>query len=164
MRGTKMSITPLQEHQRDLLAAQGYCELGMYEDALRELAGLPVGVQRHPTVIELRLVILMQGRLWQEALSTGIELTAVAPEKNIGYIHAAYCLHELGRTKEAREILLSGPLTLHKEPVYHYNLACYECILGNLDLARVHLDRSVALDKKFRDHAKTDPDLQAIRS
>ena len=59
---------------------------------------------------------------------------------------------------------MSGPETLHADPTYHYNLACYECRLGNFDLARVHLDRSFHLDKKYRDFAKTDPDLKALRS
>ena len=31
------------------------------------------------------------------------------------------------------------------------------------DLARLHLDKSFALDKKFRDFAKSDPDLAALR-
>jgi predicted Zn-dependent protease len=153
----------IQEHQRALIAAQGYCELGMYADALEELNELPQHIQGHPMVMEVRLIVLMQGRKWEEALKTGLKLTSAAPDKNIGYIHTAYCLHELGRTEEARELLLSGPKTLHKEPVFHYNLACYECVLGNLDLARVHLDRSVALDKKYREYAETDPDLEGIR-
>jgi hypothetical protein len=43
------------------------------------------------------------------------------------------------------------------------NLACYECALGNLGRACAHLDRSFQLDKKFRDFARGDPDLAALR-
>lgn len=156
-------MIPIEEYSRTLLAAQGYCELSMFEEALQELGTLPADLQQDPSAVEMRLVILMQARRWKPALATGRELTELAPEKTIGYIHMAFCLHELGKTAEARSLLLDGPATLHSEPVYHYNLACYECVLGNLDLARLHLDKSIALDKKFRDYALTDPDLQALR-
>ena len=151
-------------HEKALLAAQGYCELGMFDDALAEVNSLPAEAKRDPAAIELRLAILMQARRWKSALTVSRELCRACPEKNIGYIHAAFCLHELGNTDEARSLLLTGPATLHTDPTYHYNLACYECRLGNFDLARVHLDRSFQLDKKYRDYAKTDPDLKALRT
>ena len=61
-------------------------------------------------------------------------------------------------------MLLQGPSTLHQEATYHYNLACYECALGQLALARAHLEKSFEIDKKFREFAKTDPDLKPLRS
>src|SRR5438445_13238731 len=135
-------MTSIEDYQRTLLAAQGYCELGMSTDALAELDSIPEEFHSHATVVELRLIILMQDRRWKAALSAGRELTKIAPQKNIGYIHSAFCLHELGQTEAARKILLDGPQTLHAEPVFHYNLACYECRLGRLDAARAHLDKS----------------------
>ncbi|MEQ1858419.1 MAG: hypothetical protein ABMA13_00625 [Chthoniobacteraceae bacterium] len=153
----------IEEHSRTLLAAQGYCELSMFSEALVELDSLPAKAQQHPAAIELRLLVLMQARRWRQALSAGRELTQIAPDRSSGFIHAAFCLHELGKTEEARALLVSGPTTLHAEPVFHYNLACYECVLGNLNAAREHLARSVKLDKKFRDYSRTDPDLKALR-
>src|SRR5882757_3690593 len=145
-------MTLISEYKRTLEAAQGYCELGMPEE-----------LQAHATVVELRLIVLMQARRWKAALNIGRELTKIAPQKNIGYIHSAFCLHELGQTDAARKLLLDGPETLHTEPVFHYNLACYECMLGRLDAARAHLDKSFELDKKFREYARTDPDLEKLR-
>jgi predicted Zn-dependent protease len=150
-------------HERTLVASQGYCELGMFDDALAELETLPAEYERHPTVVELRTVVLMQAKRWKLALTSSRSLCRVSPDRTTGFIHAAFCLHELGRTTEARDTLLSGPELLHKEPTYHYNLACYECALGNLDLARLHLERSFELDKKFKEYAKSDPDLAALR-
>jgi predicted Zn-dependent protease len=143
-------------------AAQGYCELGMFDDALSELGALPGDAQHHPKVVELRLAICMQARRWQSALSISQELCRVAPQNSTGYIHAAFCLHELGKTAEARDVLLNGPETLHSDPTFHYNLACYECRLGNVEIARMHLDRSVKLDKKFGEIARNDPDLAVL--
>jgi len=154
----------LEGHERTLLAAQGYGELGMVDEALTELDTLPADMKRHSKVIELRLAILMQARRWTDALQASRDLCNLEPEKTMGYIHAAFCLHELGHTVEARETLLGGPTALHAEPTYHYNLACYECRLGNLDLAQAHLDRSFQLDKKFREFARSDPDLEPLRT
>ena len=153
----------IEGHERTLLAAQGYCELGLFDDGLAELDTLPVKARDDIAAIELRLGILMQARRWKNAVTVSRQLCRAFPGKNIGYIHTAFCLHELGKTEEARSVLLAGPETLHTEPTYHYNLACYECHLGNVELARAHLDRSFQLDKKFRDFAKTDPDLEALR-
>jgi len=87
----------------------------------------------------------------------------VHPDESSGYIHGAFCLHELGRTLEAKQTLLDGPAGLLDEPVYYYNLACYETVLGNLQQAKVYLRASFRLDKSFRELAKCDPDLQRIR-
>ena len=153
----------LEGHERTLLAAQGYSELAMHDDAIAQLDSLPEETAKNPTVLELRAVVLMQARRWKPALAVSRELCASVPAATSGFIHAAFCLHELGRTDEARECLLTGPDALRAEPTFHYNLACYECALGHLDLARMHLDKSFTLDKKMRDFAKSDPDLAALR-
>ena len=153
----------IEGHERTILAAQGYSELGMFDEAIDELDSLPEETARNSTVIELRTVILMQAKRWKPALAAGRDLCRAEPEKTSGFIHTAFCLHELGRTAEARDLLLAGPDVLHAEPTYHYNLACYECALGHLDLARMHLEKSFELDKKMRDFAATDPDLAALR-
>lgn len=153
----------IEGHERTILAAQGYSELGMFDEAIAELDSLPETAAEHSTVIELRTVILMQAKRWKPALAAGRDLCRAEPEKTSGFIHTAFCLHELGRTAEARDVLLAGPDVLHSEPTFHYNLACYECALGHLDLARVHLEKSIELDKKMRDYALTDPDLAPLR-
>jgi predicted Zn-dependent protease len=154
----------IEGHERTILAAQGYSELSMFDDALAELDSLPPNAAGHAVVMELRAVILMQARRWKPALEASRALCVLEPGQTGGYIHAAFCLHEMGRTEEARAVLLGGPSSLHAEPTYHYNLACYECVLGHLDLARMHLEKSIELDKKYRDFAKGDPDLAALHA
>ena len=151
-------------HQRLLVAAQGYSELGLPELALDELDLLPEEVQQSPVGLESRLSVLMMAKRWKPALGLGRTLCELTPDKTTGFIHAAFCLHELGQSREARELLVSGPAALKAEPTYHYNLACYEAALGNLDQARAHLKVSIAMDRKLKDYARTDPDLQALRA
>ena len=143
-------------------AAQGYMELGMMDDALAELDTLPIAVQERTEVLHLRLFIHMQARRWHEALKISRIVCRVQPDDTPGFIHAAFCLHELGRTTEAKDLLLGGPSALLSEATYHYNLGCYDAALGNIEDAQAHLRVSFKLDKKFREFAKTDPDLRAV--
>lgn len=151
-------------HKRLLVAAQGYSELGLPDLAIGELDLLPEEIQRSPVGVESRLSVLMQAKRWKSALGLGRELCRLVPDKSVGFIHAAFCLHELGQSQAALDLLVNGPPSLRSEPTYHYNLACYEAALGNLDQARAHLQVSFAMDKKLKDYARTDPDLQALRT
>jgi tetratricopeptide (TPR) repeat protein len=154
----------VQDYERNINAAQGYSELGMHDDALAELDAIPAPLSRRPELVEMRLLILMHARRWKQALPIARKLCEVAPEATGGYIHSAFCLHELGRTKDAREVLLKGPPCLLNEAVFYYNLACYDVALGDRDQAVENLERSFRMDKKFRQFAQNDPDLAAIRS
>ena len=155
---TALDIT----HQRLLVASQGYSELGLPELALAELDMLPDEVGNSPIGIESRLSVLMQAKRWKPALGVGRELCRVAPDKTAGFIHTAFCLHEMGNSREALELLSSGPPALKAEPTYHYNLACYAAALGNIEEARAHLNVSFAMDKSLKDYARTDPDLKLL--
>ncbi len=154
----------MNEFERHIQAAQGYHELGMHRDALTELDEIAEEMSGRPEVIEMRLIILMHAKRWKEALAISRKLCAAAPDKAAGFIHAAFCLHELGRTGDAKTLLLAGPVSLQREATYHYNLACYECALGELDDAYTHLQASFAIDRKFREFAKTDADLELLRA
>ena len=154
----------MENFEKKIEAAQGYTELGMHDEALAEIDGLIPAVRNRPDVMELRILILMHARKWTEALAASRDFCMLRPEATIGYIHSAFSLHELGRTGEAKSMLLSGPAALADEAVFHYNLACYDCVLGNLESARTHLETSFQLDKKLRAFAKNDPDLKGILS
>ena len=145
-----------------LLAAQGYFELGMMEDALEELGHLSAALQGRLDVLQMRLCACMRVHRWEEALEASERLCDLQPQEAMGYIHAAFCLHELGRTSAARDMLLTGPRALRREATYYYNLGCYDAALGNIESAQTHLQASFKLDRKFREYAKTDPDLKSV--
>ena len=148
--------------ERSLIAAQGYMELEMPEEALVELDELPAEEQEREEVLQMRLFILLRGRIWEPALEVCAQLRETFPEGSTGYIHGAFCLHELGRTAEAKELLLSGPPSLASEATYFYNLGCYDAVLGNLEEASKHLRTSFQMDDKVRTIAKYDPDLKSV--
>lgn len=134
----------------------------MADEALAELDRVPSEDRTHEDVEQLRVYILMRARRWPDALAACEALRAEHPELSLGYIHGAFCLHELGRTGEAMELLQQGPASLLREPVYFYNLGCYHAVLGNPEEAQNYLQMSFSMDEKFREIARYDPDLESV--
>ena len=149
--------------EKSLLAAQGYIELEMPTDALAELDALPPDERDSEDALQIRLFILMKTQMWGPALDVCSHIRNLFPEGPAGYIHGAFCLHERGRTREARDLLLSGPPSLASEATYFYNLGCYCAVLGDLDSAKNYVATSCRMDEKFTQIARLDPDLKEIR-
>jgi mannose-6-phosphate isomerase-like protein (cupin superfamily) len=75
----------------------------------------------------------------------------------------AWPLFEAGRLEEAREIL-SGVAARNPGAFgILYNLACAESRTGRTEAALEHLRAAVDGDERFRVHARTDSDLDALR-
>lgn len=140
-------------------AATGWLELGMPDDALDELEALTGADRGERRVLELKLAAQMAKEDWPRAAATAQELCGLAADEPDFFMSAAYCLHEAGRTAEARKCLLKGPDVLGEFPVYHYNMACYLWTLGEKESAREHLDKAVAMDEGFLEAARADRDL-----
>ncbi len=136
----------------------------MFRESVAELNAIPVRLQNRPEVLQLRLHHLMRTRHWADALRVSRKLCRAAPDCGAGFLHAGFCLHQLGKTEEAKKFLVTGPVALLKEPVYYYNMGCYEALLGNVRGAEENLRISFRMDASFRALAKKDPDLQALHA
>lgn len=147
------------------MAAEGWLELQDPDEAARELERISPSGRRHPSVLEVRWRVCAGLRQWAEALEVARELTQVAPDQPEGWIHQSYTLHELRRTDEAWAALLHVAERFPTESIIPYNLACYACQLGELDVAREWLRRAVRLRTKeeIRALAMNDPDLAPLR-
>jgi len=143
-------------------AAQGYYELGMQEEAWEELGAIDPLHEKDPPVLQMRLLLLLKEERWEEGLKGSEQLMELDGDGAMGYVHAAYCLHEMKRTGEAKKLLLNGPNSLLREAVYFYNLACYEVALGELEEAENCLRQSIEMDAKLRQVAKKDADLEVL--
>ena len=62
----------------------------------------------------------------------------------------------------ARAVLLGAREAHPNEPIVFFNLACYNSQLGNLEEAKEHLARAIAIDGNVRKMALDDPDLEPI--
>lgn len=143
-------------------AASGWLELGMPENALEELEGLPLADRDTRKALELKLAAQMSKSDWKLASETAVGLCTQGTEESEYFVSAAYCFHEMGDTEEARKWLLRGPETLTEMPVYHYNMACYLWKLGESERARNHLAKAIEMDESFMESARHDKDLAGM--
>lgn len=134
-------------------------ELGMPDDALEELKGLTGEDRSGRKALELKLAAEMAKMDWKEGADTALELCEQAVDEPDYFLSAAYCLHEIGMTVEARACLLRGPSVLRELPVFHYNMACYLWNLNEKESAKSHLHKAVEMDESFLEAARTDRDL-----
>ncbi len=75
-------------------------------------------------------------------------------------------LNELYRNGEYAAAAVRGRELVEANPQYplpFYNLACCEALAGRKEDAVEHLRRAIELSEQFRDYAKGDSDLDAIR-
>jgi hypothetical protein len=71
--------------------------------------------------------------------------------------------YEAGEHEAVAELLRPMVEANPQYPLLSYNLACLESLLGNTDDAIAHLRDAVEGSARFRDYAKGDSDLDAIR-
>jgi predicted Zn-dependent protease len=155
-----MTMTQIE---RQIEMAQGYVELGMFEDARQTLDKLPRKHAKSFPVLEALVLCELGEHHWLAALDKSAELILQRPDDPAGYLHSAFCLHETGRTEEALEILKCGPRSLRQRSVYFYNMGCYNARLGETDTAMKMLTRAFEMDGSLRRVAKKDRDLDALR-
>lgn len=146
------------------LRATGYLELGLVEDALAELDGLPPEEQGISLVLHLRVDAYFRMEKWQEASEICLPMLEREPDDAAWWIQSAFSVRRSDSIAKAEEILRRG-LGFHpRHSLIHYNLACYACVQGREDEA-FGLLAKVAPEELdlFLKMAKGDPDLKTIR-
>ena len=64
------------------------------------------GSANSPGGVRVRYHLYEKGKQWEPAAETAQLLCQVLPETPFGWIHLAYALHELKRTREAYDVLI----------------------------------------------------------
>jgi tetratricopeptide (TPR) repeat protein len=149
-------------HNTILAPFDGYLDLGMHQEANDELERLPIELKTHPLVLSARLDLLMEMKRWEDGEILGRSLFKLWPDECEFYIRTAFCLHEMKRTQEALETLMSGPSALQSKAVFFYNAACYQAQLGHLTEAKQMLSVCFKLDKNYKAESLDDPDLEPL--
>src|SRR5690348_2341162 len=122
--------------RRCLEAAEGWLELGNWQEANAELGGITSQMREHPVVLCMRWNIYAAGKQWELAAAVARRLSQLVPGLPVGWIELAHALHALKRTQEARDVLLPVVNRFPGQYFMCYKLACYACQLGRLDEAR----------------------------
>jgi len=157
-----MKPLPHPDNQH-LEAAEGWLGLGDCPSANEELEQISPAFRDHPFVLEVRYKIFAEAKRWDEAVEIARTLSEMLPDNSWGFIHYAFSLHELKRTREAYGVLIPV-VDKFSEPTIRYNLACYSCQLGHLKEAMLWLGKAIDLAgrKDIRQMALADPDLKPL--
>ena len=153
-----------------LEAAEGWRELGNQAQAGAELDKIAPRLQTHPDVLMMRWGIYFQTRQWELAAEVAKTFSEVVPDDVFGVMHWAHALHQLQRTKEAREVLLPAVAKFPDDDGIRASLANCACRLGDfkealrwlkeaIDLAESHVHDG---GEELKLLALEDPDMEPL--
>ena len=154
---------PLVENDlKHLTAAQGYVELGMFLDANAELEEIGPEVRHVPEVLEIRVQIYQSLKQWELMQVVAKQLAIYDPDQPQWTVSWAFATRRSESLEAAKMILLEAWGVHKKEPMIHFNSACYECQLGNLERAKEFLGHAFKLNPGMRMMALDDEDLRPM--
>jgi tetratricopeptide (TPR) repeat protein len=143
-------------------AAQGYAELGMFEEANEELESVDPFNRTTPEVLRIRAAIYRGLEKWELLRTVTLRLTRLEPETVQWVVSLAYATRRSISIEFARDILFAAKSLFPEEAVIPFNLACYCCQLGELDTAKDYLGQAFGIDPQWRATALEDKDLKPL--
>lgn len=149
--------------RKALTYANGYRELGMFDDALAELDRLSERQQAHTDHQQMRLSILMEAKRWRDALPFAHKLACNETSDPGPLVNLAYVTRRADSLIGARVILERAALRFPNEAIIFYNLGCYACCSEDLESAKSYLEKAFALDARFTLSCQEDEDLIPLR-
>ena len=160
-------MKPLEPPDSHLLsAAIGWLELGNVAEAGAELGKIAPPFQSHPDVLVVRYDLYARSGEWDAAAEIAGTLTRLDPDEPGAWVSLAYATRRKtgGGIAQARAILIQARQTFPQEQIIAYNLACYDCQLGDLNAARLWLEKACGLGdaRKIKHMARQDPDLELL--
>jgi tetratricopeptide (TPR) repeat protein len=132
-----------------LQAAHGYIELEMFEEANAELEEIDPPCRHLPEVLTARVAINHGLSKWDLMATVAKKLVEWNLNEPGNFIDWAYATRRAESVHLAPAILMRAEELHPNNGVVHYNLACYESQLGNLDRAKAHFTRATKADTKF---------------
>ena len=149
-----------------LSSAVGWLGLGNASEAKVELDSIAARHLHRLDVQAVKWDVFARLKRWPECLEIADALVEKWPCEPTGWIDRSFALHELDRTRDAYDNLVSVAGRFEKVWTIPYNLACYACQLDNLTEARVWLRKAFAIEDKKRllKVAMEDPDLESMRN
>jgi tetratricopeptide (TPR) repeat protein len=74
----------------------------------------------------------------------------------------AYATRRTESVNAARDILINALPKFPDEAIIYYNLACYDCQLGQIPSAKEYLEQTFRIDSRWRLQALEDEDLEPL--
>lgn len=147
---------------RGLLAAEGFIELGMYDDAAGLLLDLPPAQKSTIQYFKLWIRVYAAKNAWTNVELMCESLALHAPDDPFLIHHTAEAYHRQGRSREAFAVFNMAPIGFKEGEAYFYALARFLCGVGDLPLARRTLAKATRLNSELKQRALTDPDFEKL--
>jgi predicted Zn-dependent protease len=144
--------------------AEGWLDLGDFQEAERELESIALERRDHPEVLVLRWQIYSRAQRWNDCMAVADVLTKRFPENPCGWIVLAQTLYHTQRVAEAYKIGVSKAEEFPESWQLLYDTACYACLLRKRRKAQQYLHSAMEVGnaKEIRLRASQDPDLAAL--
>jgi Flp pilus assembly protein TadD len=148
--------------QRQVLASNGYRELGMFEDTAQALEEIEPDDKTRNEVLYARVDIYLGAKKWHMAATVARHLVKADPENPAAWINLAYAVRRAENIGAAEAILLKARALHPKSALIAFNLACYASVAGHMEEAKARLQDAIDLDKDIRRLALDDEDLRPL--
>ena len=99
---------------------------------------------------------------WELAFEIANALCRSFPDSVTAIIEAANCLHKLGKTQKAKDRMMTGPAEKWGSGLWHFDMARFECQLGDLAPAKFYLQEATIRNSGYAHIAMHEPDLEPL--
>lgn len=149
--------------ERQLSAAEGYLELDMPDQALRELAAIA-----EPAAATFRWQLLRGEALrarqdHRDALECFRRAADLRANDLGALLGMAWCYKRIGQVDQSIEVMRKAYQVHPEVPVVMYNLACYYSLAHDKDQALSWLGRALRMDHKFCKLIPDETDFDPLR-
>ncbi|HIG28994.1 MAG TPA: hypothetical protein EYQ50_14840 [Verrucomicrobiales bacterium] len=134
----------------DVSYAIGFFELGMFDDALKQLDKLPQDQQLKGKILNLRCQILLGRKKWLRVVRLSRSGSTLYPDRMEFYIFGALAYFMMDKPLESKLLWFSAPRKIRKSGFFHYNVARCEAKLGNIASARTHMKTAIKLEPELK--------------
>lgn len=150
------------EFQKICDAAEGYIDLGMYQEAADTLEDLPSAAKISKEVIVLQMAILIKTGHILKASYLAESLSFADPENNELLLEVAHLRYDAGEPTEALKWLKSAESKCEGHATFHYLRAKCHAALGDLEACRLALAAAHSIDPSLRLKTLDEPAFEAI--
>lgn len=142
--------------------ANGYLELGMLDAASDEIEAVEGEDRLSVEVLLFRSRLYNAAEQWELMEAVSKQVANTAPANPQGWIQWGNALRFQGRFEDARQVALKALKRHPEESHIWYNLACFLCLMGDLEESGSVLKKALKMNPKLREAALDDPDLEAV--
>ena len=156
----------MEPHPNDIRLAreaQGYLELELWPEALERANALLERDALVGAALAVKGEVYRNQDRWDDGAEVFERLTGVEPKSVHAWVMLGWCRKRGGHLDLALEAMEKLLEEKPAEGIGLYNLACYCSLDGQRERALVLLDQAIDREAEFREHARTESDLDPIR-